>query len=53
MDLLAMMAAIVVLFKEESCEKNFKLWYCANGLWALVSFCFLIWFAKSELKRGY
>lgn len=53
MDLLCVIAMVSVLLKPERCQKPFKLWYVANGLWASFSMVFLCWFSKTQLAQGY
>jgi hypothetical protein len=44
---------ISVLMKQEHCEKPFKVWYVANGIWATFSIGFMYWFSNYQLANGY
>jgi hypothetical protein len=50
MDFLCVAAFVAVMVKDESCHKPYKLWYGLNGLLGLLSFCFLLWWQRTELK---
>lgn len=53
MDFLSICALVAVLLKDESCHKPYLLWYAINGAWATISFCFLWWWQRGELKARY
>jgi hypothetical protein len=48
-----MAAFIAVMLKDESCHKPYKLWYGINALLGLISFSFLLWWQRNELKLLY
>ena len=53
MDFLSICALVAVILKDESCHKPYLLWYSLNGAWAALSFTFLWWWQRTELKGCY